>query len=100
LAADIGPGTAVNVNLERVTAAEWSRAEIALGLGFGDRTPEPLLREVELVSHVDVTGVRADRVAPDHASLEDGVRVLLHDRAILEGPRLAFVGVDHEVVGF
>ncbi len=58
---------------------------------------EALVRLHELVAHVDVTDVRADRVAADDAALDQPVRIQLHDRAVLEGAGLALVGVDHEV---
>jgi len=55
---------------------------------------------MELVTHVDVRGVRADAEATDDAALDARVRVELHERAIFERAGLALVGVDDEVCGF
>jgi len=43
--------------------------------------------------------VAFDGVAPDDQSLDEQVRAAEEDLAILEGPRLSLVGVDHQVLG-
>ena len=97
-AADVRAGAGVHVDFDFVVFAERVLAQVALGLRLFDGAPQPLLAQVQLVAHVDVTGVRADRVAADDAALDQRVRIHLHDGAILERAGLAFVGVDHEVV--
>ena len=53
---------------------------------------------MQLIAHVDVDTVRANRVRRDQASFEQTVRVLLHDGSIFEGTRLALVGIHDQVV--
>src|SRR5690606_39893470 len=96
LAADVGPGPRVHVDLDLVVLPEGVLPEVALRARLLDGRPEARLGEVELVAHVDVRGVGADPVAPDDAALDERVGVALLDRAVLEGPRLALVGVDRK----
>ena len=70
LAADVRARAGVDDDVDRVVLAEGVLAEVALRLGLLDRAPEALLREVELVAHVDVRDVRADGVAADDAALD------------------------------
>src|SRR2546427_385398 len=53
----------------------------------------------ELAADVDVGGVAADGVRGDDDALEELVGVVLDDLAVLEGARLALVGVDGEIDG-
>ena len=50
-----------------------------------------------LAADVDVDVLRLDRVRRDEAALDQAVRDLQHDLAVLEGPGLRLVGVDGEV---
>ena len=67
----------------------------------GARVLERVAHDVELVrvlaSDVDEHARRADAVGGDQAALDEAVRRLAHDVAVLEGTRLGFVGVDDEV---
>src|SRR5690606_7331670 len=72
-------------------------AEVALGPRLPDGLPEAGPGQVQLVAHVDVGRVGAHPVAADDAPFDERVGVALHDGAVLEGPRLPFVGVDDEV---
>ena len=89
LAADVGAGAAVDRDLDLAEDARVARlVERALqGL---------VLREV-LAADVDVDLLRLDRVRRDQAALEQPVRDLEHDLAVLERPRLGLVGVDGDV---
>ena len=51
-----------------------------------------------LAADVDERAVGARRVGGDHDPLDQHVRVLLHQFAVLEGARLGLVGVAHEVL--
>src|SRR5207237_7259510 len=59
---------------------------------------DSLERLGELAADVDVAGLGADGMATDGASLDQRVRRPAHDLAILERPRLGFVGVADQVV--
>jgi hypothetical protein len=51
-----------------------------------------------LAAHVDERLAGADRVGGDHHALDQRLRVGQRQRGVLAGPRLGFVGVDHQVV--
>ena len=59
---------------------------------------EHLLDVEEFTTNVDVGHLRADRVARNHAALEQQVRVALQEQMIFERPRLALVGIADEVL--
>ena len=52
-----------------------------------------------LTAHVDECRVGSDRVRGDDHSLDQSVGGGHHQRNVLAGPRLGFVGIDHEVLG-
>jgi hypothetical protein len=93
LAADVGAGAAVDVDVagrsrcrgcscrgsSRSRASAMAASRIR-GLG-------------EFLADVDVGELHADREAGDHHALEQLVRVLVEDVAVLEGAGLGFVGV-------
>jgi len=66
---------------------------------LGDRLLQHPRAVRELATDVDVGDVAADRVRGDDDALEELVRVVLDELAVLEGARLALVGVDGEVDG-
>ena len=66
-----------------------------VGLSHGGREPPPGLDV--LSADVDEPLRRVDRPRRDQHALDEGVGVPLEKVPILEGSRLAFVGVDHEV---
>src|SRR5205814_10014645 len=53
----------------------------------------------ELAAAVDVARVAVDRVAPDDQAFDEQVRAPQQDLAVLEGARLAVVGVHLQVLG-
>ena len=67
-------------------------------VGRFDRPLEHLLHVIELAADVDVGDLCADGVAADRASLDDQMRVALHQHVILERARLALVGVAGDVL--
>jgi hypothetical protein len=52
---------------------------------------------IELPANVDVGGFRSDCVAADQATLHEQVGIAFHQQVILEGARLALVGVADDV---
>ena len=49
-------------------------------------------------AHVDVGGVRAHRERGEQRALDQRMRVVAQDLAVLAGAGLRFVGVDDEIV--
>ena len=100
LAADVGAGAAVDVDLEvEVLLAEQLRPDHAGGAGLVDGRLEDARLPGELAADVDVGEVDVERVAGERDPLDEQVRVVLHDVAVLEGAGLGLVGVDREVAG-
>ena len=66
-------------------------------VGLVDRRLQALALADELAAHVDEGGVRAHGEAGDQAALDQRVRVVAHDLAVLAGAGLGLVGVDDEV---
>ena len=70
-----------------------------LGLvGLPDGGLQALALMDVLAADVDVAGVGPDSVAGDQGALDQEVRVVPKDLAVLAGARLGLVGVDDEVV--
>src|SRR5690606_4303623 len=65
-----------------------------------DARVERVRQVPELAPAVDVDRPGADRIRADQRTLDQLVRVALHDLAVLEGTRLALVSVDGDVSGF
>ena len=98
LAGFVRAGAAMHVDVAIEAAAQDVLAEIPGLVRRFDLPLEHLLHVVELAADVDVGDLRADGVAADRASLDDQMRVALHQHVILERPRLAFVGVTGDVL--
>src|SRR5438445_132917 len=80
--------------------AEDVLSDIPGGPGLLDRLLQPRHRALaELAAAVDVSEVALDRVAADDQAFEEHVRAAQQDLTVLEGPRFAFVGVHHQILG-
>ncbi len=66
-------------------------------VGLIDRRLQPLALADELAAHVDVSGVRPHGEGREQAALDQMVRIVPHDLAVLAGAGLRFVAVDDEV---
>src|SRR5262249_52744439 len=66
-------------------------------VGLIDRGLEPLALADELAADIDVAGMRVHREARDQAALDQEMRIMPHDLAVLAGAGLGFVGVDDEI---
>ena len=99
LAADVGAGTRVHDDLQVVAGAQ----DVGAGVPGRVRLPDRLLQTAyhmqHLASDVNECVIGADRVRGDDHSLDQGVRGGHHQRDVLAGPGLGFIGVDHEVLG-
>ncbi len=70
-----------------------------LGLvGLVDRRLKALALENVFAAHVDVGGVGAHREGGEQAALDQRVRIVAQDFAVLAGAGLGFVGVDDEIM--
>ena len=70
-----------------------------LGLvGLVDRRLQALALADEFAADIDVAGMRAHGAAGDQAALDQEMRIVPHDLAVLAGAGLGFVGVDHEIM--
>ena len=98
LAADVGAGAAVDDERERVLGAEDPLADEARVARFAQRRVEHVGLEHVLAADVDERAVGPGRVGGDHDPLDQHVRALLHQFAVLERARLGLVGVADEVL--
>jgi len=97
LAADVGAGPAMHDDLEVEARALDVLAEKALVVGFLDGSAQDAPRLHVLTADIDEAKVRADGARGDEHALDEGVRIALHEVAVLEGAGLALVRVDHEI---
>ena len=95
-AADIGAGAVGDVEIER-PAVDVVLADQLRFIGLIDRGLQVLALPNELAAHIDVAGVRAHREAREQATLDQKMRIVPHDLAVLAGAGLGFVGIDHEI---
>ena len=98
LAADVRAGAADHVDVAGEPGAEDFLAEEAVRVRLLDRRREAPVRQVEFAADVDERMPDLQRVRRDQHRLEQEVRRVLEDPAVLECPGLAFVGVRAEEV--
>jgi hypothetical protein len=88
----------VDDDIEAERLAEDVLAEVPGRVGLVDRLPQPPRGVDGLAADVNVGLRRPDRVRRDDHALDEGVRVVGHQRQVFAGPRLTLVRVDHKVV--
>ena len=98
LAADERAGAELDLDVEAEVRAEDVLAEQAARARLVDRHLEAGDRERILRADVDEALLGADRVGADRHRLDDAGGVALHDRAVHERARVAFVGVADDVL--
>ena len=96
LAADIGAGAMMDVEIER-PAVNVVLADQPRLIGLIDCGLQALALQEVFAAHIDVAGVGAHRERGEQAALDQRMRVVAHDLAVLAGARLRFVSVDHEI---
>src|SRR5579871_4286656 len=96
LAADIGTGAMGDIEIER-PAVDIVLADQLRLIGLIDRRLQMLALPDELAAHIDVTGMRAHREARKQATLDEQMRIMPHDLAVLAGAGLGLVGIDDEI---
>src|SRR5690606_22913790 len=96
LAADIGAGTVVDVDVEVVAAAVAGPDEPGL-IGLVDGALQGFAFADELAADIDVGGDRAHGEAGDQTTFHERVGVVSHDVAVLAGAGLRCVRIDDEI---
>jgi hypothetical protein len=66
-------------------------------VGLIDRGLQALTLADELAAHIDVAGARAHRETGDEAALDEKMRIVPHDLAVLAGAGLGLVGIDDQI---
>ena len=66
-------------------------------IGLVDRGLQALALKDELAAHIDVAGVGAHGEGGDQATLDQEMRIVPHDLAVLAGAGLRLVGIDDEI---
>ena len=97
-AADVGAEAVEGMQLEVEAAAQDVVAQVAGGAGFVQRLFEALVDLEDLAVDVVAGGAHAHRVGGDGHALDDDVRVVGEDVAVLAGAGLAFVGIADQVL--
>lgn len=93
LAADIGTGTRVEVDVEVEAAPEDVRAEEAVVLRLADGIQEQRAEAGVLRAHVDEAVRGADDVSRDDHGLDEVERIMTDEFAVLERRRLALIRI-------
>ena len=99
-AADVGAGAAMDVNLHVEAGAENIFPEKIFRARFFDGAFEDFRAFGKFAADVDVGGVHVEREAGDEHPLEQLMRILVNDVAILERARLGFVRIADQVDRF
>src|SRR5579863_2279603 len=95
-AADIGAGAVRNVEVERPAVDVVLADQLGL-IGLIDRGLQMLALANELAADIDVAGMRSHRETGEQTPLDQQMRIVPHDLAILAGAGLGLVGIDHEI---
>ena len=98
LAADIGAGAAVDVDIEVPARAAGVAADQPGGIGLLDRGLQALGLAVEFAADIDIRRVGAHCETGDQAAFDQLVRIVAHDVPVLAGAGLGFVGIDDQIV--
>lgn len=93
LAADVGTGTAVDVDVEVVAGLAGVLADLAGLVGFVNSALEDSRFVVEFAADIDVGGVGVHCSSDDQAALDQLLGVFPHDLSVLASSGFTFVGV-------
>ena len=98
LAADVGARAAVDDEAAREVRVEDALARVAARVGLADGGVEDVRLGLVLAADVDERVPCARREGADQHALDQLVRVLVHQLAVLEGPGLGLVRVAAQVL--
>ena len=87
----------VDEEIERKAVDVVLADELGL-IGLVHRRLQALALADEFAANIDVAGVGVHGEAGDQAALDQEMRVVPHDLAVLAGAGLGFVGIDHEIM--
>src|SRR5262249_53515274 len=96
-AANVRARTAVQINVERKIGPQDVLPEEAIVVTLADGPIERAIGAAELVAEIDISGVAPDGVGRNDDSLEDLMRIVLHQDAVIESAGFAFVSVDAQI---
>src|SRR5665213_1999973 len=97
LAAFIGTRARVGREMELHAAPENVIAKIAARIGFIDRAIHNIDQIAVFAADIDVALLRAYRETRDQNALDHLVRIVLNEKAVFAGARLALIRIDHDV---
>src|SRR4029077_19269626 len=89
---------AANLDVEPNASAEDVIAEESVRVRLGDRARETFGADRVFAANVEKAALAAGREPGDRHRLDDRERIAVEQHAILERPRLGFVGVADEIV--
>ena len=98
LAADVAARAAVDHQVAGEVGAQDALADVAGGIGLFHRRGQAPVGQVEFAADVDEGVAHLQRVGRNQHRLQQQVRRVLQDPAVLEGAGLALVGVGAQVV--
>ena len=98
LAADIGPGAMMRIEVEVDARTQDIAPDEPGGIGLGERPFEALDRLVEFAADIVVGDGRTHRIGSDGHALDQLVRVEPQDVAVLAGPGLTLVRVADQIL--
>jgi len=84
----------VHRHIQREAGAEDIFPQEAVFIGVGDGFDPAFNTQEKLPADVDISAARSDRIAGNDDAFDDLVRIALDDLPVLEGTRLAFIGVN------
>jgi len=96
LAADIGAGAAMDEDVEIIAGFRGILADQPRVIGFLDGGLHDLGFHDIFAADIDIGGARAHRETGDQGALNQLVRIVAQDFAVLAAARLGFVGIDHQ----
>src|SRR5262249_27492832 len=99
LAALVSARTGMNQQIEVEAGAEDVFAEITAFVGFGDGRIHDVQHVAVFTANIDKAVMRIDGTARDDDAFNQLVRVHFHQRAVLAGAGLGFIGVADDVPG-
>src|SRR6266581_4341738 len=98
LAADVPARADEHAHVEGQVRAEDAPTEQAVATAGGQLALEMFGLRLVLVAYIDDALVGADDEAGQNHALDHQMRHVIEDEAVLDGPRLALVGIAHDVL--
>ncbi len=96
-AADVGPGTAMQDDVEVEAGAMNVPAEDPGSVAFANGSIQNAVAGAVLVSKIKIGAIGPNGVAGENDALDQLMRVLFHQVAVVEGAGFAFISVDGKV---